>query len=111
MVPAVARAQAALPKLAVMPLVGKRIEAQITSVLDDLLVDAVYSTGRYNVIGAADINAMLGLEKMRDLAGCSDAACAAQIGGALGVDYLLSGNASVLGNELIVSLTLIDSKH
>ncbi|MEK7704885.1 MAG: hypothetical protein AAB426_07995, partial [Myxococcota bacterium] len=63
------------------------------------------------VIGAQDINAILGLDKMKDALGCNDLSCAVQIGGALGVDLLLTGSVSTLGDEMIVSLTLIDTRE
>ncbi len=95
--------------LAVMPLAAKGVPATTTAILDDLLVAAVDGAGRYKVLGAADINAMLGLEKMKDGVGCEDTACAAQIGGALGVRKLVFGSASKLGSRMIVSLGLLDT--
>jgi len=94
--------------MAVMPLVPQRIDAEITTVLDELLVTEVYDKADYKVIGASDINAMLGLDKMKSALGCDDVSCAAELGGALGVDVLLSGTVARLGDELIITLKLID---
>ena len=104
-------AQAALPKAAVMPLSAKRISKDITEILDDLLLAALEDSGKFQVLGINDINAMLGLEKMKTVMGCSDVACAVEIGGALGVNYLFTGSVSRLGDELIVQLTLIDTQE
>lgn len=100
--------EADLPKLAVMPLKANRVEKATVDVLDELVVNEVSRQGREKVISAADINAVLGFEKMKDAIGCDDLACAADIGGALGVDRLLAGSVNRLGEEMIVSLKIID---
>lgn len=103
-----ARAQTHKPKLAVMPLAANRVSPDTAKILDELLINQVDSLGKYQVIGASDINAMLGLEKMKEALGCDAIACAAEIGGALGVDRLLAGSVSSLGGVLLVSLKLVN---
>src|SRR3954469_24747603 len=44
-----------------------------------------------SVIGKSDIEALLGLERMKDAVGCTDTSCLAEIGGALGVDEMVTG--------------------
>jgi len=98
-------------KIAVMPLTAKRVPTATAEILDDLLINEIGRKSEMEVIGAQDINAILGLDKMKDVLGCNDVSCAVQIGGALGVDFLLTGSVSTLGGEVIVSLTLIDTKQ
>jgi hypothetical protein len=62
------------------------------------------------VISATEINAMVGMERMKEAIGCNDLSCAAELSGALGADYMVTGSVSVLGSSLIISLTLIDAK-
>ncbi len=95
--------------VAVMPLRANGMDTKTASVLDDLLVVAVDSTGALSVISTADINAMLTREKIRDAMGCDDVECAAEIGGALGVKYLLTGSVAKLGSKVIVTLHLLDT--
>lgn len=97
--------------IAVLPLRTTTLDSNITAVLDNLLVSTVDERGAFRVIGANDIAAMLGMEKMRDLLGCSDTSCAAEIGGALGARYLLSGTVDALGSSLLVTLTLLDNQR
>lgn len=94
--------------IAVMPLVGNRVPETTVAILNELLIAEVDELTDHNVIGTSDINAMLGLEKMKEAVGCDDVACAAEIGGALGVRFLLAGSVSTLGGEIIVNLKLID---
>ena len=98
------------PKLAVMPMVGVRVEKGIAEVLGDILTVEVGNLGRYQVISADEMNAMLGLEKMKEVVGCDDVSCAAEIGGALGVDYMVSGKVGRLGSKLLINLSFFDNK-
>lgn len=97
------------PKVAVMPLAAKRVPKTTVEILDVLLVNAVYDLEQYSVVGMAEIQAMLGFERLKDALACDDVACAASIGGALGVDFLLLGTVGRLGQELFISLTLMDT--
>jgi len=94
--------------IAVLPLASKTLDANKVSVLDSLVVTGVSEIGKYRVVSAADVNAMLGLEKMKSAVGCTDLTCAAEIGGALGVDFLFTGTANVLGSKLILTSALLD---
>ncbi len=93
---------------AVMPLQGKRIDKATTGIVDDLVVTAVDRCSQTHVISPSDINAMLGLERLKDAAGCDDISCATEISNALGASFMVNGSISKLGNELIVTLTLIN---
>ena len=73
---------AAPPSIAVLPVRTHTLPANKTAVLDTLLVAGVADLRAYRVIGSGDINAMLGLDKMKAAVGCDDLSCAADIGGA-----------------------------
>ncbi len=98
-----------LPKLAVLDLAVNRVSAETARLLTELLVNEIDRRGAYQVISAADVNAMLGLERAKDVMGCGDTACAAEIAGALGVRYLVAGTVGRLGDDIVVSLKLLDS--
>jgi hypothetical protein len=96
------------PQLAAMPLAAKHLPVETVQILDLLLVSELEASGTYSVVRPADIDAMLGLERMKDAAGCDDVSCASDIANALGVGLLLTGTAGKLGDELVLQLTLID---
>ena len=60
------------------------------------------------VVGAAEIRAMIGFEKEKQLLGCSEGACLSEIGGALGVEYLLATEGLRLGGTWVINMSLID---
>jgi TolB-like protein len=96
--------------VAVMPLRGVDVPKKKVTVLDDLLVVAMDTASPLAVISTQDINAMLGHERLKDAMGCDDISCAAEIGGALGVDYLLTGSVNKLGSNVIVTLHLLNTR-
>jgi hypothetical protein len=105
----VAKASAASrPKLAVMPLKAKRMPTDTVGVLDDILLKEVSDRGVYRVIGRSEIEAILDLQRQKDVLACDDVACGVELGGALGVEILLIGSASRLAGEVIFTLILIN---
>jgi hypothetical protein len=98
------------PMLLVLPLKSEPQLASTARALDEMLLKSLHDTKRYQVVGQEDLNALLGVEKMKDAAGCDDVACAAEIGGALGAPWLLAGSLNRLGEQAVLSLRLVDTK-
>ncbi|MGI5862087.1 MAG: hypothetical protein ACOX6T_08510 [Myxococcales bacterium] len=69
-----------------------------------------YEASQYNfqVISGADVRALITHDRQKQLLGCSDSSCLTEVGGALGVEYILSSEVSEVGGVWLVSLTLID---
>lgn len=79
--------------------------------LSALLASEVARRPELVVIAGSDLRALLGFERQKQLLGCSaDASCIAELAGALGVAYLVSSEASKLGNTWLLSLALLDAK-
>ncbi len=66
--------------------------------------------GHYSVkvVAGSDLRTLIGFDKQRQLLGCSEGSCLAEIGGALGVDYLLSSEVGQIGGRWLLSATLLD---
>lgn len=61
-----------------------------------------------SVIGRDDLKTLLDFEAQKQLVGCADdSSCLAEIGAALGVDYLVAGNVGKVANTYVVSLRLV----
>lgn len=96
-------------KIAVIDLKAKRgIDEMTVSSLTDLICTEIASSGKYTVIGRDDMQAMLEHISDKQLLECDDTKCLAQVGGALGVQRLLSGNIGMIGNTYLINLKLID---
>ena len=96
--------------IAVLPLKGKQIAVEYMDTLNDLLTHMVAEQSGVEVIGYSDIDAMLQRQATLDDLGCNDIVCAAEIGGALGVRYLVYGKVSYLDSQMIIGLSLLDTK-
>ncbi len=78
--------------------------------LGDMLANEIRDMGGYRVIGSADIRAVLKIEEQKSLMGCSDVACMAEIGGALGVRWVVVGNVSKFGELYLLNLKMMDAE-
>jgi hypothetical protein len=76
----------------------------------DVLANEIRGLGPFQVIGRDDIRALLDLEQQKLLAGCSEDACLADLGGALGVKWLVTGNAAFIGKSLVINLKVLDTQ-
>ena len=81
------------------------------TILTAIVVDDTARAG-YEVISQADVSAMIGFEKQKQMLGCSDdSSCLAEIGGALGVDFVLSGQVGQIGSRYHLSFQLLDARR
>jgi hypothetical protein len=114
--PAAARApaRAAVPlvrnaKMVVIPLRPRGIAVDTAELTTGLLMSAFDKVKNLETVGSSDVEAMLGLERQKDMLGCSTSACAAEIGGALGAELVLYGELGKLGGNLALTLNAIHS--
>jgi len=99
-------------RLAVLDLVGQRIEEGIAATLTELVINEASKLAGYQVIGKREIATMIDLETEKQMMGCAeDVSCVAEIAGALGVDEILTGGIGRLGEIYLVSLKLIDQHN
>jgi TolB-like protein len=97
---------------AVFDLEAAGLDEHTANNLTQVLSVEIKRIDRATVIGPADIKALIGLERMRRLAGQDcDESCAAELGNALGVDKLIVGSVGRLGGAFVVSLRLIDPRQ
>ncbi len=95
-------------RMIVLPLkpVGD-VQPDLCRLLTSLLLTHLSSVKGLTTIGEADFEAMLGVERRKDLLGCTDASCMAEIGGALGADLILHGEVGTLGSSYNLNLSVV----
>ena len=102
-----------------MDLIAVDIAASQAKLIDGLVATAV--SRRLARLPSAERPAMHTFEEFRTLAeveaqrsitGCDDgsASCLAEIAGALGARYVVSGTLGTLGSEIVLQLTLLDTR-
>lgn len=58
----------------------------------------------------ADVETLLEVEKLKDLVGCNDVSCMADIAGALGADYVIAGQLTQAFDELLLNVRVISAQ-
>lgn len=101
-------ASAQQPTLAVLPAEVDDSAAELpAAIFDDAVLAAVQARGGHQVIGRDDLTVVLGLERQKDLLGCTDVSCMAEIAGALDVELIIALKVARLGEEWTVTSKLI----
>jgi hypothetical protein len=87
---------------------GQGVTDQEATSIADILASELGARVPDGVVARQDIENLLGYEKMKDYLGCGETSCMVELGGALGVQYLLTANIGRVGRYTMVSLSLID---
>lgn len=95
--------------IAVMDLAARAVDDAAAGALSTEVGNTLASLRVFRVITREDIKRMMQLEQTRQACtGTADAACMAEIGGALGVDYLVYGEVAKIADTYSLSLVLLD---
>ena len=93
--PALARAR----RIAVYDLKLEGIDTSMGALVTESLLGELRKLQGISAIGMDEVRDMLNFEHAKDQMGCDDVTCLAEIGGALGVDDLLTGRLSLRGQR------------
>ena len=74
--------------------------------LNPILARKLADAEGVKLVTSSDLRAMIGGEQKQDLLSCSLAACLAETGRALGIDYVLAPEVAEVGGVYLVSLSL-----
>lgn len=98
-------------KVVVLPLVPLGgVNAETAQLLGDALAGELRRRSGVAVLTTSDIAALLGVEKTRQMLGCGEAGCMAEIGGALGADRVIHGSLGRVGGSLVVNLSALEAR-
>ncbi len=96
-------------KVALVPLpVGEGVSAQAAAAITEAITGEIRRVPGVQLITQDEIAALLGLERQKSLLGCGDDKCMAEVGGALGVDRLVTGRLSTVGETWLFNLKALD---
>ncbi|HEX9052783.1 MAG TPA: DUF2380 domain-containing protein [Anaeromyxobacter sp.] len=95
--------------LALQPLGG--VTDERARLLGDALAGELRRRAGVSVVTQADVAALLGVERTRQMLGCAESGCMAEIGGALGADRVIHGSLGRLGGSLMVNLSALDARR
>jgi len=97
------------PKVLLLDLHTEVVAAPQVEVLQTFLAGALRDQG-FRVVTRAEIADALDLQHRRKLLGCDDTGCMAELGGALGVMYMVRPSVAALDEKAAVALVLTDDR-
>lgn len=96
-------------KIAVLEIRAVGADEKAAELLSEVALTEAAADRSLDVIGRSDVAALLGFEKQKQVLGCAeDSSCIAEIGGALGVDFMLVGTLGRIGDLHRIDLRLIE---
>jgi hypothetical protein len=98
-------------RVAVRGLVAGGDDERLASVTTDAIVAELRKLTRLSVIGMDEVRALLDLEAEKQLVGCTDESCMAEIVEALGADVLIVGQVQKIGDGRVFGLKRLDARH
>ncbi len=90
---------------------GPGADPKVAHLVTTLVASELRKLPSLSVTSQDDIQNLLGLNRQKQLLQCADATCLAEIGGALGVDQMVTGSVSKLGESQILVLRVIDVRR
>jgi len=97
-----------LTRIAVYDLEATDIDARVANIVTDAVIDEIRKLKSASVIGMREVTAMLDAEASKQLMGCGEDSCLAEIADALGVDVLVIGGVARVGDKSVFGLRRIN---
>jgi TolB-like protein len=99
-------------KVVVLPLAALGgVTEERARLLGDALAGELRRRPGVSVLTQSDVAALLGVERTRQMLGCAESGCMAEIGGALGADRVIHGSIGRVGSSMVVNLSALDAKR
>jgi hypothetical protein len=102
---------AAIKIAVVEPAGSEAIGADTRRAVGSLIAGRLSESGAFSVITQDDVEQMVSFDRLKSSLSCDDdASCLAEIGGALGVQWLIASTVAKVGPTLVLSMTLVDAE-
>ena len=85
------------------------VDAAAAPVITELVLEALLVRHGLPALGPADLKDLLTVEQQKQLIGCVEGKCMAELAGALGSGRVVSGMVGRLGDTVVLTLKLIDA--
>lgn len=97
------------PRLLVLELTGEAIPKTERRTLTTLIGVEVSGLVAYDVVTTQELEKLMTVEKDRQLLGCLDASCLAEVADAMGTERIIFGEVGKIGATYLMTLSLFDS--
>jgi hypothetical protein len=100
-----------IKQIAFLQLEANGVDKSVANIVTDAILAQLKKIPYSRVVGAKEVDTMLGYEQKKQMAGCSDTSCMIAIGGALGVDVLVIGSVGKIGSSYVFNLKLLNIRE
>ncbi len=100
------------PRLVVLELTAAGgVDPTVAGALAETITITVAQRGFFDVVSTKDVQTLLGMERQKQMMGCSEdgQSCLAELAGAIGARFVLSGSLARLGDAYQLTLQTLDS--
>ena len=87
------------------------VDERVGGIEADAVVAELRKLQRVSVVSMDEVRAMLDLESQKQLVGCAEDSCVAEIAEALGADGVVVGDVTAVGDERVFGLRRIDQRE
>lgn len=102
---------AAPASVLVMPLSNKEgVSDDLAEQVTAVVVHVANAQPGFQVVALADVQGAMSQEQLKQIAGCDDVSCAAELGGVLNTQQVVLGTLGLVGDQYLLSLTRVSSK-
>jgi TolB-like protein len=101
------------PRLAVLGVQAKGLDANISATLSGLIGGEIAKLDRYQVLAEDDVRGLVAASQLAQVMGCEGATCTAdmtRIASKLNAGLVVTGTVGQIGSRLVVNLTLVDAR-
>ncbi len=99
-----------LPKVFIASFGGAASVDNVRNAVQDAFTLAVSESGTHTAITESDAKAMLSAAALQQMLGCDNEGCMANIGQLVGASQVIYGSVAVVGNDLQLTVSYIDSQ-
>lgn len=97
--------------IAILDFGAQGVPEHVASIVTQNATAAIDRLRVFRVISSDDIKSMLTAETLQQMAGCGENSCLAELAGAIGATYIVSGSVGKIGSVYQISLTLINQER
>jgi len=97
--------------VAVLEVKARGVDARLADALLDIVAEEAARVPSQKVLTRKEMEAILTEEARKQLVGCDDTSCLAELAGALNASFLISGEVARIGGKTLLTLQLINHRY
>jgi TolB-like protein len=97
--------------VAVLDLRARDLPKEVADSLVDAVAEEAARVPGHKVLSRKDMEAMINEEARKQMLGCDETSCLAELAGALNATLLVSGEVARLGGDVVLTLQLINHRY